>query len=373
MCRALSITACVLAVTPKTLGADDPYATLARTAYQYRAGSIGVPRARADEPIRKTVSIDAALRHIEDGAIAWQRERGCISCHTDGAYLMTRPLLSSTLGTPNPLVREFLETKLEKAEQGKGLPPEQLVYLAAGLATDDAYTRKRLTEPTRRALRLMFACQNDDGAWKWPDCWPPLEGSIYDGTTVAAMAVGTAPGHLGQVSDPKIRKGIERLRTYLRTTKPEHTYHEIALLWAACRWSDLIEPDRKKQLIQSTLDAQRPDGGWSLRTLAKWESRRKRLDAELDRDNPPSDGHATGLAVMVLREAGLPADHRQIRRGIAWLKTNQRESGRWWTRSLNTDRFHWITYSGTCYALLALQVCGEVPTRSWIERTPTGR
>ena len=62
-----------------------------------------------------------------------------------------------------------------------------------------------------------------------------------------------------------------------------------------------------------------------------------------------------------LREAGVPADHPQIRRGIAWIKANQRESGRWWTRSLNTDRYSFITYSGTCYPLLALHACGELP------------
>ena len=42
-------------------------------------------------------------------------------------------------------------------------------------------------------------------------------------------------------------------------------------------------------------------------------------------------------------------------KSIEWLQKNQRESGRWWTRSLNTDSWHFITYSGTAYPLLALQ------------------
>ena len=45
------------------------------------------------------------------------------------------------------------------------------------------------------------------------------------------------------------------------------------------------------------------------------------------------------------------------------MKQNQRESGRWWTRSLNNDSSHFITYSGTAYPLLALGLCGELPTR----------
>jgi len=68
----------------------------------------------------------------------------------------------------------------------------------------------------------------------------------------------------------------------------------------------------------------------------------------------------TGLAVIVLRDAGIPADDKRIQAAVHWLKTNQRESGRWWTRSLNTDTYHFITFSSTGYSLLALAKCGEL-------------
>ena len=71
----------------------------------------------------------------------------------------------------------------------------------------------------------------------------------------------------------------------------------------------------------------------------------------------------TGLAIIVLREYGLNAERAQIQKGVEWLKVNQRESGRWWTRSLNTDSWHFITYSGTAYPLLALQSCGAIPQK----------
>ena len=73
--------------------------------------------------------------------------------------------------------------------------------------------------------------------------------------------------------------------------------------------------------------------------------------------NAPSDGFGTGLVVYVLRQAGLPATHEAIQRGIAWLKGNQRESGRWFVRSLNTDKFHYITNAGTSFAVLAIKAC----------------
>ena len=57
----------------------------------------------------------------------------------------------------------------------------------------------------------------------------------------------------------------------------------------------------------------------------------------------------------------VPTNDPQIQKAIQWLKANQRESGRWWTRSLNTDKHHLITYSGTAYPLLALMKCNELP------------
>ena len=107
---------------------------------------------------------------------------------------------------------------------------------------------------------------------------------------------------------------------------------------------------------------QRPDGGRSMRTFAAPEqwgkgNRAEKLRSEPEFLNPPSDGHMTGLAIMALREAGLPATDPRIQRSVAWLLHNQRESGRWWTRSLNTDDRHFVTYSGTLYPLVALALC----------------
>ena len=113
---------------------------------------------------------------------------------------------------------------------------------------------------------------------------------------------------------------------------------------------------------------QQADGGWSLRKFSepeKWGAgnRATKLRNEADFATPASDGHMTGLAIIALREAGVAASDSALRRGVQWLKSNQRESGRWWTRSLNTDTHHYITYSGTAYPLLALALCQALPTR----------
>jgi squalene-hopene/tetraprenyl-beta-curcumene cyclase len=107
---------------------------------------------------------------------------------------------------------------------------------------------------------------------------------------------------------------------------------------------------------------QRADGGWSIRNFAQPEewgkgNRAAKLRAEPELADPPSDGHMTGLAIIALRKAGVPASDPRIQRGIQWLLTNQRASGRWYTRSLNRDGWQFITYSGTAYPLLALGLC----------------
>ena len=58
------------------------------------------------------------------------------------------------------------------------------------------------------------------------------------------------------------------------------------------------------------------------------------------------------LGLLLVLALGLAA-------GVAWLKTNQRTSGRWFTRSLNTDKNHFITHAGTAYALAAMRACEE--------------
>ena len=64
--------------------------------------------------------------------------------------------------------------------------------------------------------------------------------------------------------------------------------------------------------------------------------------------------------LYVLRQAGVPAADKQEQRGAAWLKANQRESGRWFTRSANRDNKHYISHAGTAFAVMALAECGEI-------------
>ena len=244
-----------------------------------------------------------------------------------------------------------------------GLKPTQLAYVASGLAAYDE-TKGQLSPETKATLDLMLTVQSEDGSYSNLDCWPPFESSSYHGATVAAMALATAPGYLSQVNEAQ-QKQIEVLQNYLQKTKPPHDYGRLLLLQVGMKWKGLISDEIQQETIAMILKHQQKDGGWAMRTFATPEtwgggSRKDKLNAEPNKDAPASDGHQTGLAIMLLRESGTPADHPAIRAGIKWIKSNQRESGRWWTRSLNTDGPHFITYSGTFYPLRALQLCGEL-------------
>ena len=336
---------------------------------QYESGDIKIVAARADEPMRESFSLTAAKEYLAESSQAWTEKRNCVSCHTNGTFMQLAPSLGRLFTEQVESHRKFFlleSSKFQRAPASAiktGLKPTQLAYVASGLAAYDE-TKGQLSPETKATLDLMLTVQSEDGSYSNLDCWPPFESSSYHGATVAAMALATAPGYLSQVNEAQ-QKQIDVLQNYLQKTKPPHDYGRLLLLQVGMKWKGLISDELQQETIAMILKHQQKDGGWAMRTFATPEtwgggSRKDKLNAEPNKDAPASDGHQTGLAIMLLRESGTPADHPAIRAGIEWIKSNQRESGRWWTRSLNTDGPHFITYSGTFYPLRALQLCGEL-------------
>ena len=343
---------------------------------QYEHGDIVVPGAWDDEPRLETLSVEKAVTHLENGAAAWNGSNGCVACHTTGVYLCLRPMLTRTLGRPSDDIRNLfvadLQERTDEADKNldslrTSIAPAHIANIAWGLAEWDAHVTGELSDETRRALELMCRVQADDGSFSNLDCWPPFESSNYQAATVAAMAVATAPGWKESVSDQKTLAAIDRLQTYLRDTPPPHLYAEVLLLRAATRWPELMDNARRRRVYADIFAHRNADGGWAMRDFATPENwgrgnRADKLSAEADVESPPSDAHMTALALIVFMDAGMAHNDRLVRLGVNWLKQNQRKSGRWWTRSLNTDGRHLITYSGTIYALAALDMSGSLPS-----------
>ena len=76
--------------------------------FQYQSGEIAIPAASANEAKVQAFGVDsirAATKYLDDGALAWTRERSCMACHTTGVYLAERPALTALLGKPLDEVR----------------------------------------------------------------------------------------------------------------------------------------------------------------------------------------------------------------------------------------------------------------------------
>jgi squalene-hopene/tetraprenyl-beta-curcumene cyclase len=323
----------------------------------------GVP-CRAQDPAPNSAAEARADRlalvksaaFLDTVALNWTEKRKCGTCHTNYVYLFARPSLKEVPGRAMDKVRGFFEDRAANWDKGDKFKPRwdtEVVATAVTLAFHDAQTTGKLHPLTRQALDRMWTLQKDHGAWSWLKCnWPPFEHDDYFGAVFAAIGVGAAPDNYAQSNTAQ--SGLTKLRGYLKKNPPPDLHHQTMLLWASCKLDGLMSPNQRQETIKKLLALQWPDGGWSLPSLGGW----KRHDGTPNDKDAPSDGYATGLAVYVLRQTGLPASNPQLRRAVSWLSDNQRVSGRWFTRSLSNDGPHYITHAGTAFAVMALRACG---------------
>ena len=313
---------------------------------------------RADEPLAAKLSLSRAGAFLDGAALAWHQDRKCASCHTTYPYVLARPLIGESATFDQ--LRGYLRDRVAKWDDGgKGVGMfdgsegvTEVVSIAATLAMDDARANGRLHPATRKALKRMWELQAEDGAWTWNQHrLPPQEFDDYYGALYAALGVGQAPENYAQSAAAK--PGLDRLRGYFKKNPSPNLHHKTLLVWASTRLDGLMTPAERAATVKELLALQRKDGGWNLPSLGDW----KRHNGQPNDKEAASDGYATGLVIYVLRQTGMAKGDDAIRRGVRWLETNQRESGRWFTRSVSADRAHYNTVAGTCYAVMALKAC----------------
>jgi len=311
-------------------------------------------KSKPDEPLAKKFSLEKARDALDAISLHWIDQHKCASCHTIYPYLAARPALKDA--GPQDKVRSFVEKRAANFDSGKKEDKPrgdaEIVATAATLAVNDALTTGKLHPLTRQTLDRMWALQQPNGSWDWYKCgWPPFELDDYYGAVFAAVGVGHAPEKYAETE--KAREGLKKLRTYFKNTPPPNLHHKAWLLRASLKLDGLLSKEEQQETVKELLTLQRDDGGWSLASMAEWKGQAGPVDGK----KAPSDGYGTGLVVYVLRQAGVPASDKALQRGVVWLKANQRESGQWFTYSLNESEHHYIAHAGTAYAVLALKAC----------------
>jgi squalene-hopene/tetraprenyl-beta-curcumene cyclase len=315
----------------------------------------------------------------------------CVSCHTALPYALARPVLRATLAEPGPSIneRKLMDDVTKRVRLWKDVGPyysdqgydqktaesrgTEAVLNALILASHDA-GRQQLSDDTRTAFSNMWALQQAGGekrgSWPWlqfdQEPWEANDSGYY-GATLAAIAVGIAPGDYAEA--PEIQENLTRLREYLnRQEGAQSTINRVFLLWSSTKLPRLLTPDQQKAIIHEILSKQQADGGWRLASIAwKWNgwSLKSFANMWLREDGTPmegkSDGVATSLTVLALEEAGVPRDNTQLRRGLSWLMSSQNAAEGFWPaasvnkrRHLSSDTGRFMSDAATAFAVLAL-------------------
>lgn len=309
-----------------------------------------------DEPVARTYSPKAAARFLDSAALSWQTQRGCFTCHTNYAFLYARPAIAADGEAHRDIRREAELLVLQRWEEKGPRWDAEVIATAAALAFNDSATTGKLSPVTKSAFDLMWTRQRRDGGFQWIKCgWPPMELDDHYGVTLAAIAVGVAPDNYATTAEA--REGLDAIREWLKANEAPALHHKMMMLWASTMIDGIYTDEEKQALISKLWSLQGTDGGWNLASLGPW----KRGDGK-EHDFKTSDGYGTGFVIFVLRKAGIPASDPRIEKGVAWLKSNQRESGRWFTRSAFKDSKHYITHAGTAFAIMALKECGQIET-----------
>ena len=350
--------------------------------FQYQSGDIRVSLPSADEPRVAAFgpdSLRAAARYLEDGAVSWVRERTCVNCHTTGPYMAERTAWSRHFGPPSAEVHadfvKFVPEKIrpvrETEKNGHKYYPATFsaVWRSVGLAEWDRHVTGTLSEATDRSLRDMFERQALSGAFvSHGEVEIPHITTDFELSLQAARAITAAPGWLAGLKDEALRERVARLKHWLQTAPPKNDFDRVLRLQLAHYLPELVTPEERETALALLTQLQHADGGWSTRDmspLSDWHFEISPTVLELmeglpDAADPASDAYMTALAVVLLRQGGVPASDPRVERGLAWLKREQRSSGRWWMHSLYRGNYHYITYIATVEALKAFDLCGEL-------------
>ena len=268
-------------------------------------------------------SIERGLAFLEKDALAWRKEHQCATCHhgTMTVWALSEAKSRGYAVKPETLadLTEWTKERLKGIDKPRDKRPGwsmvntnalYLAMMAQAVPRQDAVSADEL----RRIAGHLVRHQEADGSWAWssapPGNRPPPH---FESDEVAAFLGYMAFGP--QVSaDSKgpseARESRERAAVWLGKSEPTDTTQAAGLRLLvkvrAGESADVIRPE-----LDRLLGRQNKDGGWGqLRDL-------------------PSDAYATGQALYVLGQAGVPPVRAEVRGGVDFLVARQRPDGSW--------------------------------------------
>lgn len=355
---------------------------------------VACPTARAGGE-RKSWKPEEARKYLDERQKGWfafsSADRGegetrtsCVSCHTALPYAMARPVLRKFVGaeTVTEQEKKLLAQTRMRVENWKELDSEafglfydsnarkkkeswgtEAVLNTVILAFDDRNQgRSSPSDGTKKAFSNLWQTQvqtgDHQGTWDWLDFnmgpWEWNE-ARYFGASLAAIAVGTAPGYYTPGTDVDTDAKVMMLRGYLKNgLQGQNLHNRVWGLWASTKVEGILTEPEQKKLMDQLLYQQHDDGGWSLSSLGTW------VRSDGTAQESESDGYATGLVLHVLQTAGAPKDSVKIVKGLDWLKSNQSATGAWQGVSVNKKRDpashsgKFMSDAATAFAVLAL-------------------
>jgi squalene-hopene/tetraprenyl-beta-curcumene cyclase len=322
---------------------------------------VAISQNSPDEPITASYSAEKSIDFIERSVTRWQNRRKCVTCHTNGLHLMAGSQVtprSRILSENRKFARKYLMgyvTGETKPHGGHGAI-EGLVASSSFLAIGEMISGETLHPDTAKGLDYIWTQLNESGAWKdWLKChWGPFEVDDHFGVTLASLAISMSPQ--SYKSKPNVVDAYRKMKRFLETNKVSSLHQKGMLIWISKHDPTLVSEAEKNAWVAEIKSLQQMDGGWVLIHLGNEQWKREDSQPQSQK----SDGYATAFALYTLRQAETPADDEIIRRGVSWLKTRQRSSGRWFTHSPRRDGKHYITQAGTSMALMALASCGDL-------------
>ena len=188
---------------------------------------------------------EAAAAYLDERMEVWfakakklrtgETQTACVSCHTTVPYALARPALRRAMQAPaaTPQETRIIEETTRRVESYGAHQPlydhneskktesrgTEAVLNALILANADAaQNRRELGVGAQQAFKRMWETQRSDGAWDWLDFglepFETVDGAYY-GATLAALAIGTAPGSANN-HNAETKAGIGKLRGYLK-------------------------------------------------------------------------------------------------------------------------------------------------------------